>query len=98
MKAGEGWQTLHDKANAAYTGLREVIAETVLENKTFSNVLEAADFMKIPVRRKSLRATLEKITDLSTCKTWIMENININSPTQMKAVLGGMLCPGNRIH
>lgn len=69
--------------------IKPYIAEfvTTKKHKNIHNGLELAKALAIPVKGKARSKALEEITDLSLMKGWIIENFNMNSSYQKKAVV-----------
>lgn len=62
----------------------ELIVKLAEKNLT---ALGFAETIKIPIKTKKLKQVLEGITDVTNVRDWLRENFNVNSSTQMKAVL-----------
>ena len=58
-----------------------------LKVNNYENCLLAVDAIKIPAKTKKLRSELELIKDISYIETYLRENLNINSYTQMLEIL-----------
>lgn len=75
------------KANKLEQELRNSILDELMQFLQDKNLLEIANELSIPVKRKSDKIILESIVDLKYCKDWLFEHININSPKQMVTIL-----------
>jgi len=83
------WRELIVENSTRLLETKEKLLDYILENlklNKFNNLLEIADTLKIPAKTKKLRAELESI-GVEFSKPWLRENINLNSPLQVKTLL-----------
>lgn len=90
------WLKLEEIAKTKHSKLTQEIKPyiadfaTSIKSKKITNGLQLAEALSIPVKGKARRKSLEEITDLSCMRGWVIENFNIASSYQKKAVLNLM--------
>lgn len=87
----DSWNKTIEELETRLIPFREQIKEDILnqivQKIEYKNVLELADKLAIPVKKKSERATLQMIKDFNFVKKWFFDNLNIDSPKQVLAIL-----------
>ena len=85
----EKWRKLEVLAKNKLDSLKEKLLDCFIENFKYdsANVHEFSQEIRIPIKRKKDIELLSSITDLTSIKSWVRENINLNSPIQIKAIL-----------
>lgn len=92
----EAWLRLERVARARRDELNYELKEEIVTFLTETKIrgvhngFELATKARIPVKTKKLTKFLEEFTSLPDMKGWLAENFNVNSPTQMKALLNLM--------
>jgi DNA polymerase-1 len=83
------WKALVEKAEIDVKELDIKIREFFVENSKISGKtsLEVAHMFKIPVKLKRDIEALSMIVDASNIKKWLVDNINLGSPKQLKTCL-----------
>lgn len=81
---------IEEEAKLLEKELKEDLVTAVFEKKQFENCYEAVRFLhtftKTKLEQKSFRASLESLTDLSYVRQYVLDNINIDSPSQLLAI------------
>lgn len=86
----EGWKKLEDDNKQQTLQVRSNTKELIIERSkrlTADNLLIFAEMFKIPVKKVGDRKALEQITDRSYYDSYIRENLNLGSHSQLKAAL-----------
>ncbi len=68
--------------------IKKQIVDSIEPGK-FETALQVANFLEIPVKTKKLSDTLSSMK-AEFCKSWLLDNLNINSSKQMKTALNNM--------
>jgi DNA polymerase I len=86
----DAWTNLEEKSKGSTdvisTDVLNIIVEKVMQREDIKTALDACNILSIPVKTKKLIVQLESITELSFIKTYLLENINLNSTKQMLAI------------
>ena len=83
----EKWKGLMlDAESKASETKNKIILNIVDRLKLEGNCLQLADSLHIPVKTKRDRTALESITEISFIRDWLINNINIASPLQVKTI------------
>ena len=87
----EKWRILVEKAEKQEAELKKelnsVAFDSLCEKFKFKNAFEVCEKLKIPVKTKRERLSLETIEDLSLIKDYVVENLNLGSKNQTLVVL-----------
>jgi len=76
-----------DNREKSSVDLYEKIWQDIISVSTQKTALELFDLLKVQVKTKKDKALFESITDLDTIKEYFLERFNLNSPSQIFALL-----------
>jgi DNA polymerase I len=86
----EEWINISNKVRLEVERIKLEIKNDIISEiskRAIKNCLEIANLICIPVKSKKLTDQLESSSDLEEIKSWLLENINLNSTKQLPAIL-----------
>lgn len=87
------WTSLTEKAEESASSLKTLILLNIINNSKnlkYKNAFELAELLAIPVKKKSEKIALQELIDAQYISSWLKESINLDSPTQVKAILNNV--------
>lgn len=76
-----------ERASILNLRIKSYFIECINNKGSVNNCLELADALRIPVKTKRDRCTLENMIDVNFINFWLIDNMNIDSPLQLKILL-----------